>query len=283
MHINKYIHSLYLLIKLKIGEVYCKSILSRSSLYDIDYSINPYIGCEHGCKYCYSPFYVGYKFRSLPWGEYVYAKINAARILIRELKRNPSGSVLISSVTDPYQPLEEKFMITRRILEILLKSSLEIYILTKSPLVLRDIDILTGFKSIYVGFSITNLNEDLRVKFEPKAPSIDERLRALRVLCDSGIKTYVFIAPLMPFNEPYIYDLMDKLVEIGVDYAVVDKLNIHGDRVDFIDNFTSFLPLDLRKSIKNLLLHDYHEYYNSMKIKLINYSREIGLNLLFSY
>jgi len=283
MHINKYIHSLYLLIKLKIGEVYCKSILSRSSLYDIDYSINPYIGCEHGCKYCYSPFYVGYKFRSLPWGEYVYAKINAARILIRELKCNPSGSVLISSVTDPYQPLEEKFMITRRILEILLKSSLEIYILTKSPLVLRDIDILTGFKSIYVGFSITNLNEDLRVKFEPKAPSIDERLRALRVLCDSGIKTYVFIAPLMPFNEPYIYDLMDKLVEIGVDYAVVDKLNIHGDRVDFIDNFTSFLPLDLRKSIKNLLLHDYHEYYNSMKIKLINYSREIGLNLLFSY
>jgi len=283
MHINKYIHSLYLLIKLKIGEVYCKSILSRSSLYDIDYSINPYIGCEHGCKYCYSPFYVGYKFRSLPWGEYVYAKINAARILIRELKRNPSGSVLISSVTDPYQPLEEKFMITRRILEILLKSSLEIYILTKSPLVLRDIDILTGFKSIYVGFSITNLNEDLRVKFEPKAPSIDERLRALRVLCDSGIKTYVFIAPLMPFNEPYIYDLMDKLVEIGVDYAVVDKLNIHGDRADFIDNFTSFLPLDLRKSIKNLLLHDYHEYYNSMKVKLINYSREIGLNLLFSY
>ncbi|MCR6668915.1 MAG: radical SAM protein, partial [archaeon YNP-WB-040] len=79
---------------MKIGEVYCRTVLSRSSLYDIDYSINPYVGCEHACRYCYSPFYVGRRFSGLSWGDYVYVKINAPRMLSKELKRNPVGSVL---------------------------------------------------------------------------------------------------------------------------------------------------------------------------------------------
>lgn len=271
------------MIELKIGEIHCKSVLNKSLLYDIDYSINPYIGCEHGCRYCYGRFYVGYKFRDIPWGEYVYVKINAPRVLIRELKRNPTGRVLISSITDPYQPLESKFMITHRILELLLKSNFEIYILTKSPLILRDLDILSKFNNIHVGFSFTNLNEDLRVKFEPKTPPVMERIKAIKTLRDSEIKTYAFIAPLMPLNENYVYDLMDKLVEVGVEYVVVDRLNIHGDPLKYINDLISLLPIHHRDSIRRILIYGYNKYYDSMKNKLTDYSKEIGLNIFFSY
>jgi len=270
---------------LKVGEIYCRSVLSRSSLYDIDYSINPYVGCEHACVYCYSPFYVGRKFSGLNWGDYVYVKINAPRILLRELKSNPLGSVLISSITDPYQPLEGKFMVTRRLLELLVKSNLEIYILTKSPLVVRDLDVISMFKNVHVGFSFTNLDESLRVKFEPKAPSVTDRLRALKNICNSGVKSYAFIAPFMPINRDLAYSLMDELSSIGVDYVVVDKFNIHGDPHDFINRLTPLFSGELIKQFEEILLHrySYYRYYKSLKDDLIRYAKKINLNLYFSY
>jgi DNA repair photolyase len=270
---------------LKIGEVYCRTVLSRSSLYDIDYSINPYVGCEHACRYCYSPFYVGHRFSGLSWGDYVYVKINAPRILSRELKHNPVGSVLISSITDPYQPLEGKFMVTRRLLELLVKSSLEIYILTKSPLVVRDLDVILRLKNAHVGFSFTNLDESLRVKFEPKAPSITDRLRALRDICASGVKSYAFIAPFMPINKDLAYNLMDELSSIGVDYVVVDKFNIHGNPHELINKLAPLLPEELIKQFEEILLHNYSYsmFYRSLKDDLARYARQINLNLYFSY
>lgn len=263
--------------------MYCRSILSKSSLYSIDYSINPYIGCEYGCRYCYGPLYVKRKFKNMSWGEYVYAKINAPRILVKELKRSRSGSVLISSITDPYQPIEGEFMITRRILEILLKSDFEVYILTKSPLVLRDLDLISKMRNVHVGFTLSNLNEDLRVIFEPKAPCMIERIKALEVLCNSGIKTYVFIAPFIPIDDHSIYGLIDKLSSIDLEYIVIDRLNIHSGIREFINKFTVFLHENYRFIFEDVLIHHYHNYYDSLKRKLTKYCEKINLKLLFSY
>src|SRR4030067_3796072 len=95
-------------------EIECKSIMSKSGLHDSDFSINPYRGCSHDCVYCYAPYILREKRK---WGTFVEIKINATKILSKEILRNKKGNILISSVTDPYQPLEGKYKITRSILE----------------------------------------------------------------------------------------------------------------------------------------------------------------------
>ena len=120
-----------------VKEVKCKTIMSKSGLHDSDFSINPYRGCEHNCFYCYAPFVLREK---RPWGTFLEVKTNAADVLSKEILKNKSGNILISSVTDSYQPLEAKYKITRSILEKLNKNFF-VSIMTKSTLVLRDIEL----------------------------------------------------------------------------------------------------------------------------------------------
>ena len=203
---------------MKVKEIQSKTILSTSKVYD--YVINPYVGCQHACSYCYARFMKRFSGHKEPWGKFVDVKINAADLLRAEINKKKRARVWISGVCDPYQPLEAKYKLSRKCLEILAQNDWPVIIQTRSPLVLRDMDILKQAKHFEVGLSITTADDDIRKLFEPNAPPIMERLRALDELHRSGIKTYAMIAPILPGAE-----VLANTLEGKVDYILVDRMN----------------------------------------------------------
>lgn len=215
----------------KVVQIHAKSILNKSGIQGVDFAINPYTGCTHNCMYCYASFMKRFTGHTEPWGSFVDAKVNAAEILLKELKRPKSGSISISTVTDAYQPVEKKLMITRRILEILaLQGDFEISILTKSDLVLRDMDILLRMSKVDVGFTIATPDDGLARIFEPGAPSPSRRIEAMRKLSKAGISTWVFLGPVLPYffdSEKSLEKLMEEVKLAGASGVIVDKLNTY--------------------------------------------------------
>ncbi len=204
-----------------IKEISVKSVLSKTGIPGADYCINPYVGCAHGCSYCYATFMKRYTGHTEKWGQFIDIKINAPEVLHRQLKRAKKGNVIISSVTDTYQPVEERYKLTRKCLETLLRYQFPVSILTKSPLVLRDMDIFKEFEDIEIGITITTDNEKIRKLFEPDAPPIVARINTLKRLYENGIKTYTFIGPLLPTNP-------EKLIENIRQYShsiLIDRMN----------------------------------------------------------
>jgi DNA repair photolyase len=157
-----------------------------------------------------------------PWGAFVDVKINAAGLLGREVKKKRKGRVWISGVCDAYQPLEKKYGLTGRCLEILVEHGWPVTIQTKSPLVLRDLEILKRSADAEVGFTITTADEKVRRIFEPGAPPIEKRVEALGILHAEGIRTFVMVAPLLPHAEGLADMLKGK-----VDHALIDRYNYH--------------------------------------------------------
>lgn len=205
---------------MKIREITAKSILSKSQVYD--YALNPYVGCVHGCVYCYAKFMKRFTGHKESWGDFVDVKINAPELLSREVKKKKVGHVWISGVCDPYQPLENKYKITKQCLSILADNGWPFTIQTKSPLVLRDIEILKRAADAEVGFTITTADEKIRSIFEPGAPPVKKRLEALAELHSAGIRTFAMIAPILPGAEGLVSELKGK-----VDNVLIDRLNYH--------------------------------------------------------
>ncbi|MBF0320383.1 MAG: radical SAM protein [Nitrospirae bacterium] len=204
-----------------IEKITSKSILTKSGIEGVDYCVNPYMGCMHGCLYCYAMFMKKYSGHCEEWGSYVDIKTNAPAVLRRQLKSAKRGSVIISSVTDPYQPVEARYKVTRQCLEALLEYQYPVEILTKSPLILRDVDLLSQFNDIEVGMTITTENDRIRRAFEPKTSPIAVRIKTLKALHDKGIKTYVFIGPVLPM-EPE--ELAAKIAPY-TDSILIDRMN----------------------------------------------------------
>ncbi len=203
-----------------VQEILAKTILSKSKIYP--WVINPYTGCQHGCSYCYARFMKRVTGHREPWGEFVDVKINAADLLREEIKKKKRGKVWVSGVCDPYQPLEAKYKLTRQCLEILARNTWPVIIQTRSPLVLRDIDIIRGGRDFEVGFSVTTADDSIRKLFEPGAPPIEERINALDELHKAGIRTYAMIAPVLPGAEG-----LAELLKGKIDYVLVDRMNYH--------------------------------------------------------
>ena len=179
--------------RLEVREIRCSSLLHEMNFgSSSEYTYNLYRGCTHGCVYCYAPSLIHDERR---WGDYVDAKINAASVLDRELARAKKQVVFVSSASDPYQPVEARFKITRKVLKVLAKNKFPVLVLTRSPLVLRDIDILREFDWIRVGFSISTVPTKF---YEPGVPPLEKRLQAMAELHDFGITTWVSMAPLIP-------------------------------------------------------------------------------------
>ncbi len=203
-----------------IKEIQSKSILSVSKVYP--YVINPYTGCQHNCLYCYARFMKRFTGHQEPWGQFVDVKVNAPDLLKLEIPKKKKGRVWVSGVCDPYQPLEGKYKLTRQCLELLAQNDWPVVVQTRSALVLRDIDILQKGKDFEVGFSITTADDSVRKLFEPNAPPIKERIRALDELHRAGIRTYVMIAPMLPGAESLVEILAGK-----VDHVIFDRMNYH--------------------------------------------------------
>ncbi len=187
------------------------------------YTLNPYVGCQFACRYCYAQLYAKKYFGMDNWGEFVIVRENIPLLLRKEAK--PGMYVWLSSMSDPYQPVEAEFELTRKSIEVLGKKRANIDILTKSPLVLRDIDLLKQYEAT-VGFTIISLE---RINWEPRAPHPKRRIDALKQLKEEGIKTYVFIGPLLPetdleaiiretrdFADFYIIDMLRHVRELSL-------------------------------------------------------------------
>jgi len=205
---------------LKVKEVKAKSILNRSKIFD--YCLNPYTGCQLKCVYCYARLFMRrYSGHKEAWGEFVDVKINAPEVLRKQLEKAKRGTVWTSSVCDPYQPLEAKYALTRQCLRELADKQFPVNIQTKSDLVLRDLDLFLEFEEIEVGFTITTDDERMAKLFEPGASTVDERLKALEKIHSNGIKTFVFIGPILPGNpEKFI-----KRLEGKADKILIDRMN----------------------------------------------------------
>ena len=225
-----------------IREISAAGILTRSNIPNTDLVVNPYIGCEHGCIYCYAEFMKRFTNHREPWGSFLDIKINADS-LVKPKGKYHKKRILFSSVTDPYLPHESKYKITRKILQKLISHQPSISILTKSELITRDIDILKQFKTIEVGISVSTTKDELAKQLEPHASSPLKRFAALKKCRDSGLKTYIFISPIFP----YISDIgkIMKLTENHADYYMFENLNLRPTNrkkiFDFIKEFTPHL------------------------------------------
>lgn len=171
-----------------------KSVLTKSNLPVSDFSVNPYLGCAHACKYCYASFMKRFSNHPEPWGEFVDVKHWPA---IKNPQKYAGKELFISSVTDPYQPLEETCRRTRALLEQMQGSGCKLSIATKSDLILRDLDLIKSFPNVRVSWSVNTLDEAFREDMD-KAVSIARRLDAMKAFHDAGVRTTCFISPIFP-------------------------------------------------------------------------------------
>lgn len=265
---------------MQIQEIQAKSIVAPSKIPNCDYAINPYTGCQHSCIYCYADYMKFYSGHSEPWGQFVDVKINGAE-LIGDCQKYRGKEIMFSSVTDAYQPVEKKYKLTRRILAELIPGQPQITILTKSTLVTRDIDILKQFEDVQVGFSLITTNLEYQKQLEPGANSPSERLQALKQLKTAGIKTFVLVAPVLP----YFTTLQDiaAAAKDQADYFMFDAFNRKSSK-----KVLSFIAKSYPqwRSKYEFLLRDenYKEYKQKLKkhITELSDSHRIKSRILFS-
>lgn len=197
-----------------------------------DYTLNPYSGCSFGCNYCYAAFFARSSEERENWGNWLKVKENALQLLIK-LRKKPliDKTIYISSVTDPYQPIEKELELTRSILkELLAFHKPRLVIQTRSPYVTRDIDLLKQFEVAQVNMTVTTDSEDVRKAFEPFCPSNKSRLKAIKELTEAGVQTCITMTPLLPIQDAakFTQDLLDT----GVKKFIVQPF--HPDKGKFV-------------------------------------------------
>ncbi len=208
---------------MKINEIEVKSVMTKSNLPVADFSVNPYVGCSHACKYCYASFMKRFTNHPEAWGEFIDVKYWTE---IKKPEKYAGKEAFLGSVTDCYQPCEAKYMRTRALLEQLQGSGVSISIATKSDLVLRDLDLIKTFPNARVSFSINTLDEDFRSEMD-NGVSIERRLAAMKEFYDAGIQTTCFISPIFPgITEP------EAIIDAAKDrcnLVWLENLNLRGD------------------------------------------------------
>jgi DNA repair photolyase len=208
--------------KVKAYEVKATTALPRSNLPGLDYALNPYVGCEHDCIYCFAPDVLHKDVTK--WGKEVGVRSNLPTLLAKEIK-NKRGVIGIGTVTDPYQPLEKSCLITRKCLMEIVRHDNPISVLTKSDLVVRDIELIGETKSPEVGITITSVDDKISQAFEPEAPLPSKRLEALRQLTASGLNTYAMLGPVLPMlSESDLNELVRSIAHTGTKRIMIDRM-----------------------------------------------------------
>ena len=224
-------------IPAKVGHAYVESvntssILTKASgfMADYDYTLNPYSGCSFGCTYCYAAFFARDAVLRDNWGYWVKVKRNAVDRLRRMRTSLRGKTIYMSSVTDPYQPIEKQVELVRGLLEALVEYQPRLVVQTRSSLVARDIDLLERFEAVRVNMTITTDSERVRKSFEPMCPSNAQRVDAITEVCAAGIATAITMTPLLPLENPKQF--AEHLRETGVPRFVVQPF--HPERGKFI-------------------------------------------------
>lgn len=180
---------------MNIQHIPVKTFISKSKIPGVDYVINPYVGCPHNCVYCYAEFMRKFTGHTEPWGDFLDVKCCECPLKPAALFH---AKVLLCSATDAYNPYEKEYQLTRKLLNQLIFCQADVRILTKSSLVVRDLDLLKQLYRCEVGFSFSSVDEDFCQLAEPGASSVAERLEALKQIHASGLTTAVMAAPLLP-------------------------------------------------------------------------------------
>jgi len=210
---------------IQVVEVECSAVLQRTGL--TDYTVDGYQGCEHSCVYCsHQPLFRGERQNGI-WGKRVEVRVNAPEVLAREVTRFRKGRVLLSHGCDGWQPVEEHYGISRRLLEVLRHHHIPITILSKGHGVVRDFDLLSKRGRVEFGVSLCTMDRSLWLELEPRAASVDERLALLERAKSKGLDCFVFLGPLIPDLTDTPEDLRNAfqcLAELRVDFFYVDTL-----------------------------------------------------------
>ncbi|MDR2589066.1 MAG: radical SAM protein [Spirochaetales bacterium] len=206
-----------------VSEYEVKSLLTKTRVPAGDYVINPYAGCPHKCLYCYADYMKRFAGRSEKWGDFLGVKHCAKNINLKTLF---GKKVILSSVTDAYNPFERKYKVTQNILKQFAGSGIEVEVLTKSDLILRDINIFKSIPRIRIGISLNTLDEGIRKDLEPRASPIEKRLNAIKTLTNEGIDTYIFLSPIFPGITDFREILSECKTYTGMFYF--ENLNLRG-------------------------------------------------------
>ena len=260
---------------LKIKEIKAKSIIQKSALPGSDFVINPYIGCLHGCIYCYARFMKRFTNHPEPWGKFIDAKVNAPDLVPRNIKKYKDKSIGISSVTDAYQPIEGKYKLTRGVLKNLITLQPDLWVLTKSDLIIRDIDLLKQFKKCVVGVSLSTLDDKIRKEVEPLAASVERRINALKKLKEAGIKTYVFISPIFPFLTDW-QGIIEKTKNFAGEFWF-ENLNLYPSLRNNIYSWLKNHHPELVKKYQEIYFTK-NNYWNKVEKEIDDYGRKNKLN-----
>ena len=259
-----------------VNEITVNDYLTKSNLPDSDYVINPYVGCTHGCKYCYASFMKRFTGHKENWGDFIDIKRCNKPI---DLKKISGKNVFLSSVTDCYNQYEKDFCITRNILEQLVNSDCNLSISTKSKLILRDIDLLKQIKNLMVCMSINTLNEKFKSDMD-NASTIKERMDTLKELHNNGIYTVLFMSPIFPYITEW-KEIIDQTKDY-VDEYWFENLNLRGNykkeildyiRTNYSDLYSDYIDIYLKKNNKYWkdLAGEINNYCNLNNINYINY------------
>lgn len=254
-----------------IQEIQVKTVLTKSNLPVSDYSVNPYVGCTHACKYCYASFMKRFTNHPEPWGAFLDVKYWPE---IKNPEKYAGKELFISSVTDPYNPQDEKFRRTRALLEQLAGSGVRLSIQTKSDLVLRDMDLIREFPDARVGFSINTLDEDFRADMD-RAASIERRLAAMKELHDAGIRTTCFVSPIFPGItdvEAIIGRVKDQCNLIWL-----ENLNLRGSYRSVILQYIREKRPELYPLYEEVYIHGSRAYWEALDGRVRAYALQNGL------
>lgn len=257
-----------------VKEIKVNDYLTKSNLPASDYVINPYVGCSHGCKYCYASFMKRFTGHTEDWGTFIDVKRCDKKINLNKISKK---SVFLSSVTDCYNQLEEKYKLTRHILEQIVNSDCYLSISTKSKLILRDIDLLKQIKNLSVSMSINTLDENFRNDMD-KASTIEERLNTLKELHDNGIYTVLFMSPIFPYITEW-KEIIEKSKNY-VDEYWFENLNLRGQYKTYIMNYIKNKYPKYYDSYVDIYIKNKKEYWIRLSNEINNYCRKNNIKYI---
>ncbi len=259
-----------------IKEIRVKSVLSKSNLPVCEYSVNPYVGCTHSCKYCYASFMKRFSGHTEKWGTFLDVK---QWVEIKNPKKYKDKELFIGSVTDPYNPQEEIFERTRALLTQLKDSGAKISIATKSDLILRDLELIKSFPDARVSWSINTLDENFQKDMD-KAVSIERRFEAMKKFYNAGIRTTCFISPIFP-GITDVKEIIEKAKK-QCNLIWLENLNLRGDYKAVIMNYIKEKYPKLESLYKEIYYKRNLDYWIQLDRDLKEYSNKIGFDYVIN-
>lgn len=256
--------------EVRAGQLKVKTILTRSNLPIAGYSVNPYVGCTHACKYCYACFMKRFTGHTEPWGTFLDVKYWER---IKNPKKYDGQTMIVGSVTDAYNPQEAQFCRTRAFLEEMQGSKINLIITTKSDLVVRDLDLIRTFPSPLISWSINTLNEAFKDDMD-KAVSIERRIAAMKRCHEEGIRTTCFISPIFP-EITEVFGIIEKIKDF-CDYIWLENLNLRGNFKADIMNYIAEKYPDLLPLYRQIYNKNDRTYWEILDRKVSEYAQEKG-------